>query len=113
MKREIIDLSGKPYEFPLHILDEIAEERQRRIDKAMRYGMDSYAHESDDKQNCNDWVSRITVFLGRAVSTGNGNWPGKRHRFRAHMLTVAVLAIAAIEAFDRNGGITPCEMEKR
>ncbi len=78
------------------ILMEITKERQRQKDLA--HGGDT---EAFDKANSrNDWVSYITAYAGRAADKCSRN---DHHscNFRDMMKKVAALAIAAIEAHDK------------
>jgi uncharacterized MAPEG superfamily protein len=56
--------------------------------------------EEFDKANTpNDWVAYVTAYAGRAASVARNEREGCE--FRASMLKVAALAIAAINAYDQ------------
>jgi hypothetical protein len=77
------------------ILDEIGAARQRQIEKA--HGGDTDRFDVDNTRN--DWVAFITCYAGRASDRVFNNDPSKEN-FRARMLNVAALAMAAVEAVD-------------
>lgn len=52
----------------------------------------------DDKNTVNDWMTYINIYGSRATSMGV-----QAEDQRKAMLKVASLAVAALEAFDRNG----------
>lgn len=56
----------------------------------------------DDKNTKNDWVTYITMYASQGAKMGESD-----ARFRTMMLKVAALAVAAIEAGDRNEGYPP------
>ncbi len=78
-----------------HVLDEVAEERQRQIDLA--HGGDTAAFDKANSRN--DWVAYITAYAGRAADKCPRN---ECCEFRDMMKKVAALAVAAIEAYDKN-----------
>jgi hypothetical protein len=51
--------------------------------------------EHDRVHTSNDWVAYLTKHVGRAVF-----WPWTPEKFRVQMITVAALAVAAIEWID-------------
>ena len=86
--------------FALHcdaIVDEIVDERNRQRDICKHGGnTDSF-----DKGNSrNDWVAYISAYNGRGAAKCSRN-EKEGQDFRANMVKVAALAIAAIEAHDQ------------
>lgn len=79
------------YESHSRILREVSEER--------KYQHSKWENDFDDKNTLNDWVANVTHYL--AQSSSMVSQPTQQ---RKHMLKVATLAIAALEAFDRNEG---------
>lgn len=77
------------------ILNEIKAERQRQKDLAMAGDTDSF----DRTNSRNDWVAYIAAYSGRAAAKTFRNMR-EGQDFRANMLKVAGLAVAAIEAHD-------------
>lgn len=77
------------------IIIEIADERVRQL--ALAYGRDTA--EFDKMNTQNDWVSYIAAYSGRA-SAKVGKNRRQDESFRANMIKVAALALAAVEAFD-------------
>lgn len=76
------------------ILAEIAEERKRQDEL--------WGVEFDRKNTLNDWGTYIGQYTGYAAEMGRT--PEEQRDF---MLKVAALAVAALEAFDRNNGFPP------
>lgn len=74
------------------IFEEIAQKRQHRT-KTQRL-----VNLSDQYNSQNDWVAFICTFAGRATDNIVNNTNG----FRENMLKVAALAVAAIEAHDKD-----------
>jgi len=68
------------------VLNEVAQERERQINT---YGWD------DSLNSKNDWAAYVTTYAGRARDERIGE------DFRRNMIKVAALAVAAIEACDR------------
>lgn len=56
----------------------------------------------DDKNTANDWVAYISHYCSKATEL-----PWNPKIWRKNMVKAATLAIAAIEAFDRNSGLPP------
>ncbi len=78
--------------------DKIFEQiKNERIYQDKKWGTDF-----DNANTVNDWAAYIANYTGRATSIGLV--PLEQ---RAGMLEVAALAIAALEAFDRNGEFPP------
>jgi hypothetical protein len=79
----------------LGIIQEITEERQRQKD--LSFGGDTDNFDTTNSQG--DWVSFICAYAGRApVRVYRNKREGQN--FRACMVKVAALAVAAIEAYD-------------
>ncbi len=53
----------------------------------------------DDQHTTHDWIAFIAVFVGTAVK--GSRWEFSNRRFRASMLKIAALAVAAVEWCDR------------
>lgn len=53
----------------------------------------------DDKNTANDWSSYVTRY------NGNASFAATPNEWRTQVVKVAALAVAALEAFDRNGGL--------
>lgn len=84
--------------FTAPVLEEIKAERD--------YQDRHWGPDFDDKNTLNDWVTYITQYCARASSfqtSPNGQ--------RFAMVKVAALAVAACEAFDRNGSFAPRHYE--
>jgi len=58
--------------------------------------------EFDDRNTANDWVSYICTYASKA-----SKMKVTVAEFQKSMLDVAALAVAAIEAVERNGGLPP------
>lgn len=71
------------------IFSEIEEER--------KYQDKLWGHEEDDKHTVNDWVAFITMYAGKAIPIALTAWEQRKF-----ILKVASLAIAALEAYERN-----------
>lgn len=67
------------------------------IDAEREYQEKKWGNEFDDKNNANDWSAYISRYNGNAsFATTPGDW-------QKQMTKVAALAVAALEAFQRNG----------
>lgn len=88
---------GKP-----SIIVEIANERARQ--DAL------WGNDFDDKNTANDWGQFIVNYLGKATYDGRKK-EYSPEKFRKNMLIVATLAVAAVEAVDRNGDCAPRHYE--
>lgn len=75
------------------ILKEIKEERSYQDSK--------WGTEFDDRNTANDWTTYITQYASNAAFAKNLD------EWRVQMLKTAALAVAALEAFDRNQGLLP------
>jgi len=60
-----------------------------------------FGTEFDDKNTINDWVTYITNYASNASFAENDDQATKQ------LLKVAALALAAIEAYERNGNSFP------
>lgn len=76
------------------ILEEIRRERERQ-DKL-------WGTAFDDRNTINDWAAYIGQYNGQAIDMLNS--PVEQ---RIALVKVAALAVAALEAFDRNDGFPP------
>jgi len=56
----------------------------------------------DDKNTMNDWFTYIAIYGGRACEMAR-----TKEEQRKFLLKTATLAVAALEAFDRNDGMAP------
>jgi hypothetical protein len=56
----------------------------------------------DDKNTINDWAAYIGIYLATATTMH-----APKAKQREGLLKVASLAVAALQAFDRNGGFPP------
>lgn len=75
------------------ILEDIRSEREYQVGK--------WGNGFDDKNTANDWVTYITMY-----ATAGARMDASPEDFRAAMVKVATLAVAALEAIDRNEGKT-------
>jgi hypothetical protein len=80
------------------IIGEIEAERQ--------YQERRWSLEFDDKNDLDNWIRSIVAYCSRASSSHAP--PAKQRR---DMLKVAAIAVAACEAFDRNGNFPPRHYE--
>ena len=78
----------------MSILEEISSERE--------YQNTQWGVTFDDRNTLNDWVTYICMYSGKAADLANV--PADQ---RMYLLKTATLAVAALEAFDRNGGFPP------
>ena len=79
------------------IIQEIEIERQRQKGLAMGGDTDEF-----DKGNSkNDWIAYINAYSGRAAEKVFKN-ERENQSFRENMIKVAALAVAAIEASDKD-----------
>lgn len=76
------------------ILEEIRKERQHQHEL--------WGNDFDDRNTCNDWIAYITSYAGKGVTL-----EASALEFREAMIKVATLAVAAVEAVDRNDGTAP------
>lgn len=61
----------------------------------------------DNKNTVNDWVAYINIYAAKATDMA-----ATKPVQRSAMLKVAALAVAALEAFDRNEGFPPRHYDK-
>ena len=74
------------------VLVEVANERG--------YQLERFGNKFDDGNKPNDWISYIAAYSGRAYSSKREGYTCKL--FRESMIKTAALAVAAVEAYDRN-----------
>lgn len=79
-------------------LSSVAVERSRQD---RQWGGDSY----DDRHSPTRWTRLIEKFLLRARRTGKQRSLAARTNYRANLVKIAALCVAAIEAYDRKFGI--------
>ena len=79
------------------ILGEIKAERE--------YQARRWANDFDDKNNLDNWIRYIGTYCSRAAQ-------GPPSQQRRDMMKVAAIAVAACEAFDRNGSFPPRHYEE-
>lgn len=72
------------------------------IDAERDYQDDRWGDEFDDKNTSNDWATYICRY-----ATNAAGFDVTTAQFREQMVKVAALAVASIEATDRNGGLPP------
>jgi len=82
------------------VLEEIRAERE--------YQDSQWGIEFDDKNTLNDWLAYITMYAGQAARMDTPPIDQRKN-----MLKVAALAVAALEAFDRNQQFAPRHYEDR
>ncbi len=81
-----------------NVMDEVQTWRQYQ---------DQWGHAFDDNNTVNDWGTYINVYLTRATTMKAT--PAEQ---REALVKVAVLAVAAVETFDRNNGFAPRHYDK-
>ena len=69
------------------------------INKEFEYAEGKWDNSFDDKNTANDWVAYVASYAGRGLT-----YPWNGAAFRKAMIKAAVLAISAIETYDRNNG---------
>lgn len=72
------------------------------IETERAYQNDRWGEEFDDKNTVNDWVTYICHYC-----TESAMHDPPLEVVREKLLKTATLAVAALEAFDRNGGLAP------
>jgi hypothetical protein len=70
---------------------------QIRVERA--YQDAKWGSTFDDKNTANDWAAYVAQYVGQAA------FAKQPEEWRRQMVKVATLAVAAIEAFDRNSGL--------
>ncbi len=93
---------------PERVVNDVDSERAHQLARGADgkvAGMVGWSFEFDDKNTMSDWVSFINIYLGRAIDTAASAKPAAERvaAFRKNMVKVAALAVAAVEAVDRNG----------
>ena len=78
------------------VLEEVLNERLRQKDLA--HGGNT--EEFDQQNTRNDWIAYITAYAGRGADKMTA--PRGPQEFRRNMVKVAALAVAAIEAVEKN-----------
>lgn len=81
------------------VLNEVCHERE--------YQNQRFGTAFDDKNTLNDWSAYITRYLG------NATFATTREEQRCQLIKVAALAVAAVEAFDRNLAFPPRHYDAR
>ena len=71
-----------------------------QIDAERVYQDGKWGVEFDNANTPNDWAAYINLYMGRATAMENRKDLAKQ---REAWVKVATLAVAAVEAFDRNG----------
>ncbi len=74
----------------------------KEIELEREYQESQWGTKFDDKNNANDWATYIAHYTSKATVV-----PFDPRVWRKNMIKAATLAVAAIEAFDRNGGLPP------
>lgn len=75
------------------------------VDAERQYQETKWGNDNDDKANLEDWVSWISHHSSRWFPGGfRPHTKETRTAFRKQMVKVAALAVAAIEAIDRQEG---------
>jgi hypothetical protein len=85
--------------FTNSVLAEIRQERERQPLVAHAVGVDIEEFDRDNSQN--DWIAYINAYTGRAAQKVPRN-EREGHTFRENMVKAAALAVAAIEAYDKD-----------
>lgn len=75
------------------ILEDIRKERAYQVGK--------WGDKFDNQNTANDWVTYITMY-----ASAGARMDKSPEEFRTAMVKVATLAVAALEAIDRNNGKT-------
>ena len=89
---------------PQRIIDDLQEERVYQLNKGREgklTGESGWTYDFDNANTANDWAAFINIYLGQAVKTTDN--PNAAEVFRRNMVKVATLAVAAVEAMDREG----------
>jgi len=85
-------------EYTEEALEAILDERLRQMALKFSDGSDSLTNDMQNSRN--DWVGFIIAYAGRAVNRCHKNQI-EGQNFRKNMIKVAALAVAAIEAHDK------------
>jgi hypothetical protein len=76
------------------------------IDKERQYQEIKWGVEFDNKNTANDWSAYISRY------NGNASFAVSPTEWRKQMIKVAALAVAAVEAYDRNGSLPDRHYDK-
>ena len=71
-----------------------------KIDEERTYQENKWGVEFDDQNTINDWVTYINQYASHAARMNVGV-----DHVEENLIKVAALAVAALEAIDRNGGL--------
>lgn len=82
-------------------MEELIDQIFAEIKAEREYQNKLWGTEFDDKNTINDWSAYITRYLGQATGSEN------EAEQRTQMMKVASLAVAALEAINRNGKFAP------
>jgi len=74
----------------------------KEIELEREYQESQWGTEFDDKNTANDWATYVAHYTSKATVV-----PFDPQVWRRNMMKAATLAVAAIETFDRNGGLPP------
>ncbi len=89
----------------------IPEKIIKDIEAEREYASQYWNEDFDRNNTINDWVAYINIYLARAAKMRPTDWSEsleeQKKRQREAMVKVANLAIAALEAFDRNEEFYP------
>lgn len=80
---------------------------QQEVAQERLYQDQKWGHEFDDKNTLNDWNTYLGIYAAKATALGT---PSAEQR--AQMVKVAAIAVAALEAFDRNNGFPARHYDK-
>lgn len=72
------------------------------IDKEREYQNTKWGDEFDKKNTPNDWLAYVGSYIGRAFT-----FPFNPDAFRAGLIKVAAICVAAVEACDKANGDMP------
>ena len=72
------------------------------IENERAYQDNRWGDEIDKKNTPNDWLAYIASYIGRSLT-----FPWNPQHFRAGLIKVAALCVAAIEQCDKTGGNMP------
>ena len=89
---------------PTRIIEDLQNERVYQVTRGREgkiEGESGWSYEFDDSNTVSDWTRYIVNYLGKA----GGTTKVEPENYRKNMIKVAALAIAAVEAFDRNGSM--------
>ena len=78
------------------------------LNSQLNYQDEKWGTEFDDKNTMNDWIAYLSKYNGQALTLENNN----AGNFVTNMYKVAGIAVAAIEAVSRNGGLPKRHYDK-